>query len=228
MIRTIIAFTLAGIFISCGSKKSGSIYNEGRIEYKISYLNAEEDHYDPSFLPKKMTLIFNQDFCINEIDGFMGFFKLGNMTYFKHRKVRTHLKVLDKNYSYKGGKNEMMCCFDCMDGMIFTEDTVTYNIAGLKSKRVIVRYKDQPDTFSIFYTHDINLAHPNITNPYHDIEGVLTAFRLTMGPYLMYFKATKFEPDQPQIREMSIPDDALEVNRVEMIAILNRLMKQNL
>jgi hypothetical protein len=227
MIKPLLAFLVAGILVSCNDKKHEGLYNQGRLEYKISYLNAEEGNYDPSFLPKKMVLEFNQDYCINKIDGFMGFFKLGNITYFKNRKVKTHLKVLDKNYSFNGGRNEMMCCFDNMSGMILKEDTANRNFAGLNSKKVNVSFKDRKDTFSIFYTEDIKLLHPNQTNPYHNISGVLTAFRLTMGPYLMQFNATKFNPELNSNEGMIIPDDAIEVGREEMIAILDRLMEQN-
>jgi hypothetical protein len=227
MIRQLIVLSLVVSFLSCSSKKNEGIYNEGKLEYKISYLNAEEDNYDPSFLPKKMTLIFNQDFCINQIDGFMGFFKLGNMTYFRNRKVRTHLKVLDKNYAFKGERNEMMCCFDCMSGMVISEDTATNNIGGLASKKAIVSFKDNQDTFSVYYTNDIKLAHPNQSNPYHLIDGVLTSFRLTMGPYLMQFTATKFDPAYKADKEMEIPSESIEVNREEMVTILARLMEQN-
>jgi hypothetical protein len=228
MVRLLFAFCVVGLLFSCSDPFKKGIYDQGRLEYKITYLNAEEDNYDPSFLPKKMTLQFNQDFSINQIDGFMGFFKLGNITYFRNKKVKTHLKVLDQNYAFLGNRNEMMCCFDCMDGMVMKEDTTTYTFAGLESKRVIISFKDKKDTFSVYYTNDINLAHPNVTNPYHKIDGVLTNFRLTMGPYLMEFKATKFDPEKPPREEMLIPDQAQKVDRAEMVVILNRLMEQNM
>ena len=223
-----IVFSALLLVWSCTDNRDGGIYKEGRLEYKISYLNAAEDNYDPSFLPKKMILEFNQDYSINQIDGFMGFFKLGNITYFRHKKVKTHLKVLDKSYAFRGGRNDMMCCFDCMEGMILDEDSSTYTVAGLNSKKVKISFTNSPDTFSIYYTKDIKLTHPNTTNPYHEINGVLTAFRLTMGPYLMHFQATKFDPGRPPKEEMSIPSEAMEVNRIQMIAILNRLMEQNI
>jgi len=228
MMRFTIVSLLLLLIWSCKDSTQIGIYDQGRLEYKIYYLNAKEDNYDPSFLPKKMILEFNQDYSINRIDGFMGFFKLGNITYFHHKKVKTHLKVLDKSYAFLGGRNEMMCCFDCMDGMILTEDTTSHDFAGLNSKKVLVSFKEKPDTFSIYYTQDINLTKPNVTNPYHDIDGVLTSFRLTMGPYLMYFQATKFEAGRSPKEEMIIPEDALEVNRSELVAILNRLMEQNM
>jgi hypothetical protein len=215
-------------FISCNKHNDAAIYEQGRLEYKITYLNAEEDHYDVLYLPKKMILQFNQDFSINQIDGFMGVFKLGNMTYFKNNRVKTYLKVLDKDYAFLGGRHDMMCCFDYLDGMILEEDTATYILAGLKSKRVNISFKDGREPFSIYYTNEIDLARPNSTNPYQAVNGVLTHFRLTMGPYLMEFRATKFDPEKPPKSEMEIPAGALEVTRPQMVAILNRLMEQNL
>lgn len=228
MIRCVAGILLIVLILSCSKNKEKGIYNQGRLEYRISYLNAVEDNYDPSFLPKKMILEFNQDFSINRIDGFMGFFKLGNITYFKNRKVKTHLKVLDQNYTFIGGRNDMMCCFDCMEGMKITEDTAVITIAGLKSKKVTISFKDSPDTFEVYYTNDIDLAHPNRSNPYANINGVLTKFRLIMGPYNMLFTASKFDPKKAPENEMDIPEESMEVNHLEMVAILNRLMEQNM
>jgi hypothetical protein len=115
-----------------------------------------------------------------------------------------------------------------MEGMVLNEDTATCTIAGLKSRKVLISFKDRPDTFEVFYTSEINLSHPNGSNPYSRIEGVLTKFRLVMGPYNMLFTATKFDPNKAPVNEMEIPDEATEVNRGEMVAILNRLMEQNL
>jgi hypothetical protein len=228
MCRLLLSLFLFVIIISCSDKKPKGIYKEGKLEYRISYLNANEDNYDPSFLPKKMVLEFNQEFCIFRIDGFMGMFRLGNITYFKNRSVKTHLKVLDKNYAFNGGKNEMMCCFDCLSGMVVDSDTATSEIAGLKSKKVKISFKDSNEKYDVYYTDDIMLTNPNSTNPYKKIDGVLTNFRLKMGPYLMQFTATKFTPKLNLKEEMLIPQDAHIVGREELVAILDRLMKQNM
>jgi hypothetical protein len=228
MKHIVLSFLIMLIAISCGKKKPAGLYQEGKLEYRITYLNAEKDNYDPSFLPKKMILEFNQDFCIFRIDGFMGMFRLGNITYFKNHKVKTHLKVLDKNYSFIGSRNEMMCCFDCMNDMIIEKDTATVLTAGLKSKKATIKFKDGSESFDILYTNDIQLDKPNSTNPYRKIDGVLTNFRLKMGPYLMQFSATKFTPQIDLSKELDIPKDAYEVNREELVTILDRLMEQNM
>lgn len=216
------------MFLSCNNEKQSGIYDQGRLEYKITYLNAAEDNYDPSFLPKKMILEFNQDYSINRIDGFMGFFKLGNITYFRNKKVKTHLKVLDQNYTFFGGRNEMMCCFDCMEGMIMESDTSSLDLAGLKSHRINVSFPNTDDAYEIYYTNEINLNNPNASNPYSKVEGVLTKFRLIMGPYHMQFTASKFDPARAPKAELAIPTEAVVVNRSEMVSILNRLMEQNM
>jgi hypothetical protein len=228
MKRNLLILCIMLLLLSCREKHEKGIYKQGRLEYKINYLNAKEANYDPSFLPKKMLLEFNQDFSINLIDGFMGMFKLGNITYFKNNKVKTHLKVLDKNFYFDGSRNEMMCCFDNLGGMILNEDTTKNIIGGLVSKRVHVSFKDKNDAYDVYYTNEIDLAHPNSTNPYRKIGGVLTEFRLIMGPYLMEFTATKFNPDQSPTEEMIIPENAVKVDRDGMVSILNRLMTQNM
>ncbi len=96
----ILLITVSSFLLSCTTKKPTGKYNNGRIEYKITYLNAEDGSFDPSFLPKKMVLEFNKEYCTNTIDGFMGLFRLANITYFGKKRSITQLKVLEKNYIF--------------------------------------------------------------------------------------------------------------------------------
>ncbi|MBN1950399.1 MAG: hypothetical protein JW801_04295 [Bacteroidales bacterium] len=201
-------------------------YREGRLEYKITYLNADKDNYDPLILPQVMSLQFNQDFCINSIDGFMNMFRLANVIYFKSHEVFTHLKYFDKNFAYVGGSNDMMCCFDPMSNMIVKTDTATREIAGLKSQRAFISFPDRPDTFSVYYTYDINLPAPNETNPYRKIDGVLTSFRLNMGHYDMEFRATEFNPKNPPEEKFRFPEGTYKVKRDYLVKILEELMSE--
>ncbi|MBN2486334.1 MAG: hypothetical protein JXB34_10215 [Bacteroidales bacterium] len=210
---------------ACAKKEHSGIYDQGKIEYKITYLNEDNGNFDPSLLPKKMILEFNKDFCTNTIDGFMGFFRLGNLTYFGKKKSTTYLKVIDKSYIFYGNKQELMCCFDAFEGMKIEPDTVTKTIAGLKSNLSRAIVPSTGDTFDIFYTYDINLDNPNITNPYLNINGVLTDFVLYMGPYKMRFEAQKFDPTKSPKEDMGVSENAVKVSRQEMVYALERLMQ---
>lgn len=226
MNRVIVVVLISLAIFSCDKNKHKGIYEQGRIEYRITYLNEDHGSFDLALLPKKMVLEFNDKFCTNSIDGFMGFFKLGNITYFSRKKSVTHLKVLDKNYVFTGGRNEPMCCFDIFENMEIEFDTATKIIAGLKSYHAIATIPDTEHKFDIYYTYDINLSHPNVTNPYLEIDGVLTDFVLFMGPYRMRFEAKKFIADKTPKYKGSIPGNAKKVNRKEMVYALERLMEQ--
>lgn len=220
----LIALPFLLVFASCKKEADYGIHENGRIEYRITYLNSAEGNFDPALLPKKMTLEFNQDFCTNTIDGFMGMFKLGNVTNFGSKKSNTHLKVLDKSYLYKGDRNEMMCCFDNMEGMQIINDSSSKSIAGLNSQKAKITLPNG-ENFDIYYTQDIKLYKPNIANPYKSVDGVLTDFILTMGPYKMRFIAQKFDPAKHPKESKRFPKNTQEVSRDEMVLVLNRLMK---
>ena len=209
----------------CRKEEKPGIYDKGRLEYKITYLNADQGNFDPSLLPRKMILEFNKEFCTNTIDGFMGMFRLGNLTHFNKRKSITYLKVLDKNYVFKGGRNELMCCFEVFEDLKITKDTNTKVIAGLNSQHAVVEIPSSGDKFDIYYTYDIALEHPNVTNPYLNLDGVLTDFVLFMGPYKMRFVASKFIPGKEPKASLKVPDTAVELKRDEMVYALERLMK---
>lgn len=211
--------------VSCKKDVHQGIYEHGRLEYKITYLNADQGNFDPALLPRKMVLEFNEDFCTNTIDGFMGMFRLGNLTYFDKHKSVTYLKVLDKNYLFNGGRNELMCCFDIFENLEIEKDTATKVLAGLNSKHAVIKIPTTGDVFDIYYTYDIALDHPNVTNPYIELDGVLTDFVLYMGPYKMRFEAQKFVSDKEPSDDLRIPDSALELTRDEMVYALDRLMR---
>ena len=119
-----------------------------------------------------MKLIFNENEAINNIEGFLGFYKLDAITNFHTRKCSTMLKIFDKNYLFKGKRDEMMCCFDSMDEMVITETEETKNIAGFNCHKAKYTCHRIRTTFDIYYTGEIDLKHPNATNPYRKIDGV--------------------------------------------------------
>ncbi|MBN1117008.1 MAG: hypothetical protein JXA77_07385 [Bacteroidales bacterium] len=221
----ILVFAISLVFISCKKEMHEGFYDHGEIVYKITYLNEDNGNFDPSLLPKKMTMTFDKDYCSIIIDGFMGFFKLENTTSFKKKKSTTQLKVLDKRYLFYGGRNELMCCFDSFEDMIIKNDTTTKTIAGLKSQRGIAAIPALKESFDIYYTNDISINDPNITNPYRGINGILTEFVLNMGPYKMRFEAQEFNPDKFPDEKLKISDKTVEVSREEMVYALERLMK---
>jgi GLPGLI family protein len=172
-----------------------------------------------------MKLMFNEKQASNIIEGFMGMYKLNVFTNFHSRKCSTILKVFDKNYVLKGGRNEQMCCFDAMEGMEIEETKDTKIIAGFNCKKAIIRLPGRNETFTIYYTEEIALKHPNSTNPYSDINGVLMEFELNLLYLRMRFVAEKFQSCDEAELLPKFPDNSKEVSRNQMTEILNRLLE---
>jgi len=176
-------------------------------------------------LPKKMKLFFNEKQAANHIEGFMGFYKLNAITDFHSRKCSTILKILDKNYLFKGRRDEQMCCFDAMEDMRINETPETKVIAGFTCKKSIVHLPSTGESFTIYYTDEIALRHPNSTNPYKNVDGVLMEFELNLLDLRMRFVAEKFHDLNVGTSLNKIPDNMKVVNRDQMTQILHKLME---
>lgn len=209
---------------SCKTTDNQGIYKYGRIDYKITYLENNLHSISPSLLPKKMKLEFNQEHSINLIEGFMGVFKLNNTISFKHKKSSTLLEILNKNYIFKGKKGDEMCCFDAMKGMKIKYTDETKIIAGLNCKNAIIELPTG-EVFEIYYTNEINLQNPNITNPYENIEGVLMDFQLYLAGVKMKFTAEKFQNVDNVDLQLNVPENTAEVTREQMNSIICKLME---
>ncbi len=214
------------LLISCKSSDEKVGYSNGSIEYKITYLENELKEISPSLLPKKMRLEFNPHYSTNTIEGFMGFFKLHSHTNFKNKKCSTLLEVLNKKYLFNGKKGESMCCFDNINNMEITYTDDSKVIAGLNSKKAIIRLPDKDETFEIYYTNDISIEDPNSTNPYVQIDGVLMDFQLKLAYLKMKFTAERFIPSHNnKIKKFNLPEKYQEVTREQMTYIIKRLME---
>jgi hypothetical protein len=223
-LKVTIIFAVLILASSCRNSDKRQI-SSGVVEYNITYLNQDLDRKTRDLLPRKMKLIFDERHAANSIDGFLGFYKLHAYTDFHSRKCSTLLKVFDKQYLFKGKRDEQMCCFDNMEDMEITETTETKIIAGLNCKKAIIYLPSSQETFVIFYTQEIKLRHPNSTNPYRKVKGVLMEFELNLLYLRMRFVAEKFNFSNGVVQPNIIPGKVKVVSRDQMTQILNKLME---
>jgi GLPGLI family protein len=155
----------------------------------------------------------------------MGMYKLNAFTNFNTKKCITVLKVLDKHYQFKGSREEQMCCFDTMEDMQIQETGETKTIAGFSCKKVIIKLPSSKESFTVYYTDEITLKHPNSTNPYKDIKGVLMEFELTLIHLKMRFEAEKYQPLTDYDFNPPPNKNSKQVSRLQMTQILNKLME---
>jgi GLPGLI family protein len=220
----VIIITVFIVSASCEYTDNQPKISSGKIDYKITYLNADLNKKTMSILPSRMKLMFNDKQAANNIEGFMGIYRLNAITNFHTRKCSTILKVLDKQYLFNGRRDEQMCCFDTMEGMEIQETNETKIIAGFNCKKSIIRLPATNETFDIYYTDEIDLKHPNSTNPYKNVKGVLMEFELNLLYLRMRFVAEKYQALGNNDFKNKLPEDSKVVSRDQMTQIMNKLM----
>jgi hypothetical protein len=224
-LRAPFAFLIFLVSLSCRNNNDQKSITSGRIDYRITYLNQDLDKKTLNVLPSRMILFFNESQASNNIEGFMGMYRLNAVTNFHTRKCSTVLKVFDQYYIFKGARDEQMCCFEIMADMEVTETDEIKTIAGFECKKAIVRLPSNNNTFSIFYTNQIILRHPNATNPYKKIKGVLMEFELQLMHLNMRFVAENFH----NIDSVSIDPchnmKSKQISRSQMTQILSKLLQ---
>ncbi len=212
------------LLASCRHETDKAGISSGRIEYRITYLNNNIDDKTLELLPRKMKMEFNERKAANVIEGFMGLYKLESVTDFQTRKCSTMLKLFEKSYLFKGKRDELMCCFDDMEGMEITRTTETKSIAGFNCRKAVIFLPSSQKSFEVYYTGDINLRHPNVSNPYRKIDGVLMEFELNMVYLKMRFSAEKFLP-LTELTGISDPRRTFRtITRDQMTELLSRLV----
>lgn len=219
------AFLVSIFSWSCRNNDASSGIKSGRIDYQITYLNDDLDKKTLNVLPSKMKLSFNERQASNNIEGFMGMYRLNAFTDFQTRKCSTMLKVFDKHYWFRGSRDELMCCFDSMEDMEITDTDETKIIAGFECRKAIVNLPTKNESFEIYYTNQINLRHPNVTNPYRKVKGVLMEFELRLMHLNMRFAAESFHELDTTSLEPRTNREGKQVSRSQMTEILNMLIQ---
>ena len=86
-----------------------------------------------------------------------------------------------------------------MKDMNIRKTSKTAQICGFNCKNAEVTLPGNPDSvYQVWYTNEIKIKNPNVSNPFAEIDGVLMSFFFFMGDAEMHFTAeTVFRKDIP-------------------------------
>lgn len=214
------------LFNSCKKWSKDTKEDEGIIYYHINYLDETIGSYSSRILPQKMESQFKKGKVKNTIEGALGFFSLINLSDLDEMTNTTFLKFIDKKYVYKGRKKEPPCClagFKDMD-IEFTDNTK--QIINYTCQEAIISFPGTDrQSFSVYYTTDINCEKPNATGPFREIPGVLMEFHAILGTTEVVMIAEKYQSEIIPDKEFITPKHYKEISKNELENILNALLK---
>ena len=220
-IKFLLIITTTILFFSCNNILSGEKIDEGKIVYKIEYLDDESSNPLIALLPKEMTIMFKDDNTVSRINGFFGTFNLTYITDLEEDKSYSILRVLDQKYIYKVNGSEVSAGYNEMGDITIEKTNEKITIAGYEckvAKAICPQISDEP--IDLYYTDDIDIKDSNANNPFSEIEGVLLGFQIKLTGINMKFVAKKVVQLEIDNSEFNVPDGYKSITKEEMEEIL--------
>lgn len=213
---------------ACSKQEDKGKIKEGKVEYKITYLENKMSIPMPThLLPSKLILKFKDDKSVMGIQGIMGVFSLKMITDHKKNTTVTLMKVMEKKLFHQGSPEDGMFLFKPIEGMRVELRAGQKEIAGLNCKRgrVIFPGTNEEQPFIFYYTEDLNIDEPNRGNPYEEVEGVLVKFQMQLNKLRMDLTATEAKAEEIKDSEFDIPEGYRQISREDMDDLLNSFLK---
>ena len=207
------------ISTSCNPETKHKKLKEGKIEYKITYLDDVREKPLIALLPHKMITVFKNNSTYSIVEGFL--FKLVYITNHSKGQNITLFQVLDKKYMYLADTSATPFGYSLDNQMklIFTPETK--DIAGYHCKHALAVFQEQKDTLEIYYTEELGVKDPNCNNPYKEIKGVLMEFTVKMLDINMKFVAQSIKKKKISPELFKAPDGFELISKKEMEDIVD-------
>jgi len=204
-------------FILFSCKQESKKKSEGTITYKVSYPKMGKDNFMLDFMPKKMTMKFREDKYITNLSAGFGMFKTNFICDKDANKFSQLVKLIDKKYILDLEGEAIQESINKLPkfNVEFTSDTK--KILGYKCKKAIVKIENnEQESFTVFYTNDINIETPNWCNQFQEIDAVLLEYQYEKYDITMRFEATEIKFEKLQDSEFEVSTDYELISETDM------------
>lgn len=178
-----------------------------------------------SMLPSKMTMKFEKDRYVTELNAGMGMFRMRFIADNDNKVLEHTLKVLKEKTVVKMEEKEALKMIDRFPDLSIFPSLGRDTIAGLSCKRAtgVFEAMEEP-SMRIHYTDRIALKDPNWCNQFHELDGVLMGYEVKRFGKRMRLKAKKVESKEIPDRAFST-EDHKTISPEEMNEKMKKLME---
>lgn len=214
---------MAVAFVGCesGSSDSKKKISEGKIVYKLSYPQFEEDNIFTSMFPREMTFMFKDNNTKNELKTSMAVFSTSLLANAKEKKVTHLVRIANKYSGLEMDSVEIMEEYGKKpDDMVITPTDSTKEIAGYLCHHARVTFaNDSAKAFDIFYTNDLGVENPNWCTPFNEIKGVLMEAKVNKFNIDMHMIATAVVAEEYPEEDFIVTQEYQPISVQEMADI---------
>jgi len=197
-------FLIIILGISGCKESSLKSIDEGEIHYKIT-IHDRNAFLPDELMPNSMVVKFKDSKTVMEITSPIGNNGVFIITEPDKNQVQTFLRVLNMKYYWEGPADEIPPGINPMEDISIKNTSQVSSILNLKCHKAVVSIPEKDFTYDIWYTEDLNIKHPNGSNPFKDIDGVLINFFFMMGDAVIEFEAEG-------LYQRPVPDKVFEKN----------------
>jgi hypothetical protein len=192
---------IASVFAMTGyscKEKGGKNINQGEIHYNIDYI-GNVGTVPREIMPRTLIFSFKNDKILYEILSSFGNSGIQNLANPEKKIYDTYFSLFTIRYYYAASPGEIFPGFEEMAGMVLKKTSKTSVICGYNCKNAEATFpSDRNKIYQIWYTNEINVKNPNVSTPFHEIDGVLMSFFFFLGQSEMHFDAeTVYKKDLP-------------------------------
>jgi len=204
---------------SCSSDAGGKKIKQGKIEYKITYLDNVREKPLIALLPHHMATVFKDNSTYSVVKGFL--FKLIYITNHDKGQNITLFQVMDKKYMYLADTSETPFGYEVDKKVKIIHTTKKKKIAGYECEHALAIFPERKDTLEIYYTTELGIKDPNCNNPYKQIKGVLMEFTVKMLDINMKFVAETVKKKKVDPKLFIPPEGFTPISKKEMEDIVD-------
>lgn len=221
-------FFFAAIFTVILDGCKGGLFDrrisEGIIEYEVSYPSIDPDDMLAGLMPTAMSMKFKNNQFNAELSAGMGMFKTNFISNSNDYFLINSVKLINKKYATKLDKKAVEKMNEKYSKFYISKLDEKKEIAGYNCKKALVVFDDVAnESFYVYYTDEINIANPNWSNIFKDIDGVLLEYQMERYGIMMKFTAktvtkTKLEDAEFQLtsdyENLTLTDLEKEINAI--------------
>lgn len=206
--RISLYFTLACLVFVLAGCVSGGKFDEGTIDYSVTYPNVDAADFMSSFLPKDLKLVFKGNIQKLEMIAGMGVFKSSYIIDSQNKTVAQSLKLMSNKVTTFIDKDAQHHFTK-----VYTEAKIEFvegskTIAGYECKKAIATFPNSNrKAVELYYTEDIKIKESNWYNPYKNVPGTLLSFEMELYSMLLKIEATSVNLNQIEVVEFTVPTE---------------------
>lgn len=212
LIRVIYFFFFCTIFAALFNGCKGGLFDrrisEGIIEYEVSYPNINPDDMLAGLMPTSMSMKFKNNQFNAELSAGMGMFKTNFISNSNDFHLINSVKLINKKYATRLDKPAVDKMNEKYSKFYISKLDETKEIAGYICKKALVVFDDVAnESFYVYYTDEININHPNWSNIFKDIDGVLLEYQMERYGIMMKFTAKSVAKAKVEDTEFQLTTD---------------------